>query len=250
MFMLTFATVVLDQIWMGGGAIAFGVLMAYCRFWYRRRLLLIDQTPLVQVQDLREGLAKVTGRVIALAETLHSPILRKPCVYYKFWVFGNKWALARPSTLVLDSNCAPCAVDDGTGAVVLNLAESELDLAVDRHASSGPLAPESPDLVRLVEHRYGVRGRGVSTSYKETILEEGDTIIVIGQVRRTKDGRWRFIKEKKEPLIVWDRTNEEFASKYSTWVKTCWIMAAVALVGGILLIIVALFGVDVSNANR
>jgi len=250
MFTLTFATLILDQFGIGAGAIALGALMAYCGFWYGRRLRLIRDTPLSRFQELREGRAKVKGQVLALTEPLHSPALGKPCVYYKFWVLGNKWALARASTLVLDSDCVPCAVSDGTGAVVLNLAEAELDLAVDRRASSAPLTRGATDLVRLVERRYGVRGRGVSTSYKEAILEQGDTVIVIGQARMTADGRWRFIKEKGEPLIVWDRTEEELASRYGNWVNSCWILAAVALLGGILLIILALLGVDVSNASR
>jgi hypothetical protein len=247
-FVLNFTTLILDQLLMGSGAIAFGVLMAYCGFWYRRRWRLIYHTPLSQIRDLREGPAKVTGQAVALAEPLHSPVLKRPCVYYKFWVLGNKSPLLRPSTLVLDSNCVSCAVVDGTGSVVLPLAEARLELAVDLNASSGPLGSGATDLVRFVEERYGARGRGISTSYKETILEEGGTIVVVGYVRRSKDGRWHFIKEKNKPLIVWDRKEEEFASKYSTWVKTCWILTALALLGGILLIILALLGVDVSPA--
>jgi hypothetical protein len=192
----------------------------------------------------------VKGRAVALSKPLRSPVLKKPCVYYKFWVLGNKAALLRPSTLVLDSNCVSCSVVDGTGSVVLPLAEAQLELAVDLDASSGPLGSGATDLVAFVEQRYGVRGRGVSTSYKETILEEGGTTVVVGHVRRSKDGRWYFLKEKNKPLIVWDRTVEELESKYSMWVRYCWILTTLALLGGILLIILALLGVDVSPAAR
>jgi hypothetical protein len=141
-------------------------------------------------------------------------------------------------------------VVDGTGSVVLPLAEAQLELAADLDASSGPLGSGATDLVAFVEQRYGVRGRGVSTSYKEAVLEEGGTIIVVGYVRWSKDGHWHFIKDKNKPLIVWDRAEEELASKYSMWVRYCWILTALALLGGILLVILALLGVDVSPAAR
>ena len=246
MFNSTFATLPFDQILMGVTAFAFGALMAYCGLWSRRRLRLICHTPLSQLRDLREGPAKVKGRVVALAETLHSPVLKKPCVYYKFVVLGNKAALLRPSTLVLDSHCILCGVIDGTGSVVLPLAEAQLELGVALNTISGPLGAGATDLVAFVEQRYEVRGRGISTTYKETILETGSTIVVVGHVRRSEDGRWHFIKEKNKPLIVCDRKEEELASKYGTQVKTCWILAALALPTGLLLITLALCGVDVS----
>ena len=246
----TFATLAYDQVMIGVTAIAFGTLMAYCGFWSRQRSRLICHTPLGQIRDLGEGPAKVKGQAVALAEPLHSPVLKKPCVYYKFVVLGNKAALLRPSTLVLDSNCVPCVVDDGTGSAVLPLAEAQLELAVDLNTSSGPLGSEATDLVQFVEQRYGVRGRGISTSYKETVLEEGCTILVVGHVRRSADGRWRFTKKKYKPLIVWDRKEEELASKYSRQVKTYWILAALAVLAGTSLIMLALLGVDISNASR
>jgi hypothetical protein len=204
----------------------------------------------MQVRELKEGPVKVKGQVVALAETLRSPMLKKPCVYYQFLVTGNKSAFMRPSTLVHDSGSIPCAVDDGTGAVMLNFVDTKPDLAVDRHTWTGLLYPDSPDVVRFVEERYGVRGHGVSTSYRETILEEGDTIIVLGHVRTNKDGGWVFTKGRKRPLIIWDRTEEQLASRYRRWLKQCWIAAAAALLGGILLIILAFLGINVSWSAR
>jgi len=214
-----------------------------------RRARLIARTAALEVSRLDDGVAKVRGQAVALSGALTAPLSGKACVYYRFRAEEQR-RHASPhggstywKTVVDDAQSVPCGVDDGTGIVAVSLAEAELVLARDRQARSGFWNSAPPELEEMLRQRYGRSSRGwifnKTMRYSETLIEEGDDLLVLGTAEATPGGNWQLVRGEA-PLIVTDRGEASLLSSYRTaaflwWLLAVLVLAVVSLIAGVVL---------------
>ncbi len=170
----------------------FGTRVA--RPWRRRHLL--RTAPEVPVSELRSGgLHRVRGRVVSAREHFVGPMSDRPCVYVHFTVEEPTRERGRGGGWVKQvevQHTTTVELDDGSGRVAVNLARAELVLALDRHVRSGFLASLPEPLARKLEEEYGTATRGwvmnKTLRVRETMLELGDELVVVGQASFGRDG--------------------------------------------------------------
>jgi len=118
---------------------------------------------------------------------LESPLSGKPCVYYKFKVEecrgsgrGARWV-----TIVDDEKYKKFEINDGSGYAIIDMNDSELNFKTDRKTRSGFLEKATPEMEKALQ-KYGKSKDGwmfeKTIKYKETFLEEGDELYVLGEV--------------------------------------------------------------------
>ncbi|MFW5798014.1 MAG: GIDE domain-containing protein [Planctomycetota bacterium] len=218
------------------------------RNWTRYRL--IEDTPTTPVESLSPGLREAQGAVVALGDSLQSPMGHKACVYYHFKVEEER--IRRDSdgdtrrtwhTVVNDRQHAHCGVDDGTGFAEIDIQNAELKLNQDQHKRSGLFNSASSDLEAALNERYGRSSKGFifnkSMRYTETVLEEGDRLYVLGDVEM-RDDRPPVFKKGEHPLIVSDKGEAGVSSSYKWTSIGCWAGAVVVLAIGITLLVMNL----------
>jgi hypothetical protein len=203
----------------------------------RKRAKLIAGTLLSHVADLGAGRAKVQGWVVTFSEPLTAPLSGRPCVYYRFQVEEKRTHYHGPhggggshwKSVIDDVQSIPCGLDDGTGVAGLNLPEAELVLSPGTQSRSGFLNDAPPQLERVLNDWYGRSSKGLifnkGMRYTETLIEEGDDLLVLGTVQATPGGTWQFAKGDG-PYIVSDKNQAVLLSSY----KRCallWVVLAV-----------------------
>lgn len=221
-------------------------------FWFgtkaRKTAGLIEDLPTTSIGDLRGGLVEVKGRVRSLGRSLQSPLTGKPCVYYEFLVEerqtshrgsgSSSTTSERWRNRVKDRQKVPCEVDDGSGSVRVDLGKAELLLHEDTGGRSGFLNDPSPAFEAAMA-RYGERTTGLfmnkTLRYRETYVEEGDSLYVLGhhrggQITKGPDG----------VLVVSDKGEAGALDDVKS--KALWftIGAGVAAVVGVAWVVVAL----------
>jgi hypothetical protein len=209
-----------------GGAAGTGFLIWYgFRGWKRYRLITGTETS--RISGILGGLVEVKGTVVPKdEEVLESPWTRTPCVYFRFKVEEKRHRTTgrgRSSSywhkIIDDKQYVKCAVDDGTGAIVVDLEEADLVLDRDARATSGLFSDGPAGIEEVLNARYGESSKGLffnkGMRYHETVLEPGDEIYVLGDVTVTGGGEWR-ITSWDHPLIVSDK-GERGATRRFFW---------------------------------
>jgi len=225
------------------GAGGTGFLIWYgIRGW--KRYTLITGTETSFISGILGGLVEVKGTIVPKeSELLESPWTRTACIYYRFKVeekrhrtTGRNRTSSYWHKIIDDREYAKCAVDDGTGTIVVDLEEADLVLDRDAHATSGLFASGPPGIEEVLNERYGQSSRGLifnkSMRYHETVLEPGDEIYVLGDVTVTGGGEWR-ITSRDHPLIVSDR-GERGATRRFFW------QAILSMIGAVVVAAVVL----------
>src|SRR5262249_60631356 len=90
--------------------------------------------------------------------------------------------------------------------------------------------PPPPRLERLLRARYGTSTRGLlfnkTMRYTETVIEEADKLIALGEVRSKKRGdRHVMTKGVEVPLIVSDKSDTDLAKSYA-WSRNLYAIGA------------------------
>jgi hypothetical protein len=180
-----------------------------------RRARLLAGVPWSKLGQLQPGLVKVQGRVFAVRDLLRSPLADRDCVYFHFHVREKRHRGAAPhgggsywKTVIDDVQSVPCALDDGTGSATLRLRLAELVLHPGEGERSGFLNSARPELEETLQERYGYSSVGLifnrTLSYRETRIEEGDALVVLGTAREAADGGWELVRGRG-PLLVSDK---------------------------------------------
>jgi hypothetical protein len=119
-----------DKNIIGAVSLAFGFIALYFSLRAFRIRRKIEDTPTSKVRSIAMGLVEVMGKVIAI-ETIRSPFLRKPCVYYDYrmeerresrsfdsankrWVTETRWVQVRAET-----ESRRFFIEDETGRVLV-----------------------------------------------------------------------------------------------------------------------------------
>jgi len=208
-----------------------GIAGSLALVWYGirgwKRYKLITGTATSRISGVLGGLAEIKGAIVPKEENLlESPWTRTACIYYRFKVeekrhrtTGRRGGSSYWHKIIDDRQYAKCAVDDGTGTIVVDLEEADLVLDRDAHATSGLFASGPPGIEEVLNERYGQSSRGLifkkSMRFHETVLEPGDEIYVLGDVAVTGGGEWR-ITSREHPLIVSDK-GERGATRRFLW---------------------------------
>ncbi len=179
---------------------------------------LITQTVTSRIANLRNGFYEIKGRVVALKPPLITPFSKKACVYYDFLVEEKRsngknshWA-----KYIKDIHTQKFGVDDGSGTAVIEPRKAIMKLIVDRKEQSGMFNKAEEDQKEVLS-QYGKRNRGLifekTLRYREIFLEEGDEVIVLGEVNSRDDFRPVF-KRLNQPMFVSDKPENELVSSY------------------------------------
>jgi hypothetical protein len=124
-------------------------------------------------------------------------------------------------------------VDDGTGAVALDLQAAELVLNPGTEFRSGFWNDTPPELERVLNDRYGRSSRGLlfnkGMRYAETLIEAGDELVVLGSWDVAPGGKWHLGKEDC-PLIVSNKNQDALLSSYRKSALSWSVLAVLVLV--------------------
>jgi hypothetical protein len=184
----------------------------------------VKNTPTSNISDLYEGPAEVNGSVVPLSDTLESPLTRKPCVAFRFIVEEERTRRDKEGrtskswhTIINDKQSVIFGVDDGTGIAAIDLQKAQLILDQDSRMRSG-FFDEAPSHVEtLLREQYGRSTKNwvfnKSLRYKEFILEAGDPLYVLGNVRRNSPGDAPMFYKGDIPFIVSDKGEKAVLSR-------------------------------------
>ncbi len=221
----------------------------------RRRARVILDAPLCKAEDLPKGFAKMRGRIQAVDEDdlLESPMTRTLCVYYKLKVeeLRNAGRSTYWATIVTDVKDVRAIVSDRTGEAHIDLYEAKLlPMPTESVRCGGLFGASPPSFEERLQRRYGFSVMGLlfhkTMRYTETVIDDGLTVVVAGEVKWTKDGEPRFRKSEVLPVTVARSESElesHFRRSFYGW------LAASILVPLALLIIGGFIGVAIDNAE-
>jgi hypothetical protein len=228
------------------------VFFVYKAHANRKRANLIAGTPVAKVAGLGPGPAKVQGQAVAFSDPLPAPLSGKPCVYFHFKVQEKRTASHGPhgasshwKTVINDVQNISFGLDDGTGIVGLDLGKAEVILSPGTQLKSGFWQDAPPELERLLKEQYGRSSKGwlfnKAMRYTESLIEEGDYLLVLGTVEGTPGGNWQFVKSDS-PYIISNKSPEALLSSYRNFTFLWSVLAVLVLVVPFLLVGLGLFG--------
>jgi hypothetical protein len=223
------------------GVIIVEVFLLYHGIKHRRRVKLIENTPVTEVRRLEFGPAKINGRVVALDDVLESPLLGTRCVHYRIKVQSWRKGGARGGggwvTVVNDVQSVPFGVDDGTGIVAVSQDGAELVL---KKGITYPFNPGDDPATFLFETQT-LRERYPRASwwcyseterrFTETVIAEGQRLLLVGTIQPISGGSLQFEKGKT-PLIVSGLTERALLARYRWKARIWWLLAGLVLAAG------------------
>jgi hypothetical protein len=226
------------------GGLAAGLI--YVAYRKHRRYKLLGGTRMTAIAALRPGLVKTVGTVVAMEEPLLSPMTQRECVFYEFRVEEERTRVFQrrqrgmPAqkdwvTIVHDRQATRFAIEDGDAQAEIDLDGGEVTMQDVARTASHVCRSAPPELERVLRRRYGTSTRGLifnkTLRYTETVIEEGDSLIALGEARpRMRERRHVIGKGAKVPLLVSDKGNKEMAAAYARSRNLYAIGAAVPLI--------------------
>jgi hypothetical protein len=230
----------------GGAAVVLAGLSAWLVYKaigkHRRYRQLID-TRLTPIESLRPGLAKTEGRVRSLEEPLLSPMEGRDCVYYHFIVEEQRGGgkSAHWVTVVNDQQFIPFVLEDGRDEVEVDLYRAEVEMRHAARTNSGLFNSPPPRLEHVLQRRYGASTHGwlfnKTMKYSEVVIEEGDFLVALGEVRDRGRGPLRIGSGHETTLLVSDEHPQDLTSKY-LWARTGYGIGAGTCLFGLLMVLV------------
>jgi hypothetical protein len=214
--------------------------------WLKVRRASLLGGPLGKVADLQLGVRKVRGRLVSREPPLVSPVTTRPCVYYRLRVDQER-SLETPMIRrgvvrrrgqilrredytrtvqywqnILDTaRSTPLLLDDGTGAVAIDLRGAEVIVKTRSRLLADALRPAPPHLHDVLLQRFRIwtvdkTGRGKTLSFQEDLIEEGAKVTVVGPVVEQRDGTLRF-DTGAGPLVVSEAGLERESAEARRW---------------------------------
>lgn len=198
-----------------------------------RRRSLLEQTGRTPISELRSGFHMARGRVRGGRQSFAGPISGKDCVYYRFTVEEHKkrGKSSQWVTVVSRTHSSAFDIEDESGVASVNPKDAEVLLELDHHFSSGMLSSLPEPVARTLEHEFGTKTKGwlfnKKLRVKETVLEPGDEVHVVGQVAFGRDGP--SFEGKGELFVVSDKGAAAIVER-ETWAALGWIGFGVLVV--------------------
>ncbi len=209
-------------------AVAVGGVAAVWALWHfsdnqtiRRSL---RKAPAKRIAELGDNeLGKVVGRTRVVGEMLHSPLTGRRCVYFIATVEEQRsngkthtWR-----TVITESRGVPFMLEDGSGRALIDATAARIAIDFDGKSQSGTFDDPTP-IEKAFLDRHGQKGQGWifnrTLRYREAVIEEGETIAVLGAGTREPDPdappseayrgdaptRLRLTSSRKYPLVISD----------------------------------------------
>jgi hypothetical protein len=205
-----------------------------------RRARFLGRLPWSKIGQLQPGLVKVQGRALAAGVMLRSPLAGRECVYFHFQVEEKRQRGGGPfpprgsywKTVVSDTQDVPWTLDDGTGRAVVRLKSAELDLRAGAQKRSGFGNSARPELEATLQ-KYGLSSVGLifnrTLSYRETRIDEGDALVILGTAREVPSGGWELVRGDG-PLLISDKRPDELLASYRSAAFLWWCLAVLLAV--------------------
>jgi hypothetical protein len=187
----------------------------------RRQLRKAARKPIAQLAD--NELGKVVGSARGLDEMLVAPLSGRRCVYF-IAVVEERRSNSKSSywkKIVEESRGVPFALEDDSGRAIVDASSARIAIDFDGRSQSGTF--DNPtEAERAFLSRHGERGQGWlfnrSLRYREAVIEEGETVAVLGAGTREPDPdamptaayrdapptRLRLTSSAKYPLVISD----------------------------------------------
>jgi hypothetical protein len=225
------------------------ILLACRQFGKAKR---IKDTPTSKIGEVTNGWREIKGRIVATKgkeqRLITAPLTGKECVYYEFTVthtYSSGQSGSTTATIIHDKKNVEWHLADDTGTANIDLDGAELVLDTEREESgTGMLNPASPRLEAIlakynksaVERVFGFdKAFDKALEYKETILEVGDELYILGPAKVVK-GNVCFKTISGQPLTVSDIGERALVKRYE-WEALLYTLGAVlALVAIVALI--------------
>jgi hypothetical protein len=175
-----------------------GVILFVWWFFSRKTVVLrtLRRKRSKRISEFEENdVAKTTGKIKYLGETLIAPLSGRKCVYYYVLVQGQRPGSRRDvwNTLIEEEMAGDVVIHDGNSYAVIASTMVKSYLVPDKNYSSGFLKNPTDRIERyLKKHGHettGALGFNLEIQYKEGILEEGELIVVLGK------GTWKPARE-------------------------------------------------------
>jgi hypothetical protein len=230
-----------------GGALA---LLAYAS---ARKDIRAITRPSAAIGEAHAGPVTLAGRIGGEGLPT-SPVSEKPCVYMQLSLTARgtplsegEWHYHRGGMMYVPGPSADGRteivrhadrvwLEDDTGRVFLDLDAAELSLVVDQTLKSSALASSDPRTDQILR-RFGARTSDIdrqgSYTLRESILEPGDEVLVIGKLESTSGARLIVRGTREEPMAITDRDAKEMTRELRS--KARW-----SLAGGVVAIAFAL----------
>ena len=204
-------------------------VLFYAASYYRKRARILEKVPAAPVAELEDGAAKVVGTVVALKDTLKSPVTGAECVYYRLHIEKQRSDESETTTrygrrrgdgdegddpdwetVIEDEQTVPFGVEDDTGVAAVDARDGEVLIRSRKRVESGFLKDVSDEEERALTKRYASSGKTLSFTkrmrYTEVVIEEGDEVQVIGEAEIPDSGKPR-LRDGSTPLQITDETD-------------------------------------------
>lgn len=157
----------------------------------RRALRTVTRTT---IRDAKDGArVKVVGAARSAGAQLVAPFTQRPCFIWQIVVqeYRSSGRSGSWHDLVNESEERDFDVEDATGRAAVKVTTVRLALVEDGTGSAGTFQDASPELARFCAERgietTGWFGMNKSIRYREAVLEEGETVAVMGVARWESD---------------------------------------------------------------
>jgi HEAT repeat protein len=230
--MITFLIILLLVV---AGSATF--VLYYSSSYHKRRAKILEKVPVSPVGDIEEeGVTKVVGKVVALDTAIPSPMSKTKCVFYHLLIEQQKAREEAESTYarrrttreddddddddvtwepyIDESKAVAFAVEDETGMAAVEPKNLDVEVKSNRRVDSGYLKQLSETQEKALVQRYPDKKFSFTRRmrYREVTIEEGDKLVVTGEVDLPKDDHPRFKALDDHPIHVSDKTENEAAA--------------------------------------
>jgi hypothetical protein len=134
------------------------------------------------IADVQDGeIVKIRGTLRYAGSTVVAPISGRQCVAFNVMVEQSQGK--RTPIRFTEDDCTTFLLEDATGKALVSPTLARLVVSTDAHRRSGVFEDPTPQMITLLDD-HGVDYKGIflnnETRYVEGILEEGETVAVLG----------------------------------------------------------------------
>ncbi len=184
----------------------------------------LGQAPTKRIAELGDNdLGKVVGRTRGLGEILEAPLTGRRCLYFIAVVEERQDAseIAHWETALREARGVTFMLEDDSGRALIDATDARIALDFDGRGQSGTFDDPTPTEKAFLD-RHGEQSEGWlrnrNMRYREAVIEEGQTIAVLGAGTREPDPdgrptatyrgdaptRLRLTSSRKYPLVISD----------------------------------------------